>query len=546
MVCQIKSIVLTGASGFIGRHILQNLVEEYKIFAIARRSRKFANIPYHKNLHWLQCDIANWKTINEAADYIIENGGGNYLIHLAAYYDFTYKNNYEYERTNINGTKNILKLAEKINVNRFIFASSLAACDFTKNGEKVDESAILNEDYQYAWSKKVGENLVKENSGKFPCSVVRFAAVFSDWCEYAVLFKFLQSWLSSRYYSRILAGKGESAIPYIHVNDLFNLIKRIIDKSNSLKPYDVYNGSPNGSTSHKQLFEIATRYYLGESIKPIFIPKIIAYCGIVYRNLISHLHLTSSQYFERLWMLKYTDLKLNADSSYTQDVLDWRTTPRYHILRRMLFLLEKMKSHPDEWILKNEVALKRVTRRPNFLIYEQMIENKENWLEIITCQIFESSDAKFERYHQLSENDFQCYMSTLYHLLLAAVRSADRGLMIKYIDEIAIKRFAEGFEPDSICETLNVFRKVLIKNLSSIKKMKHFKRDIYDYIGLTIQLAQDEVEDLYDNLISKIPKDKIPASALIPDCKELQKMIRQLSAFYQISPESGEYYEELH
>jgi hypothetical protein len=245
-------------------------------------------------------------------------------------------------------------------------------------------------------------------------------------------------------------------------------------------------------------------------------------------------------------MVKYTDQKLNIDSSYTQSILNWQPTPRYHILRRMLFLLEKMKSHPDEWILKNEVALKRVTRRPNFLIYEQMIENKEKWLKSITDYIYSySSDARFERYHQLSENDFQCYMSTLYHLLLAAVRSADRGLMIKYIDEIAIKRFAEGFGPDAICETLNVYRKVLIKNLSSLKKLKSFKRDIYDYIGLTIQLAQDEVEDLYDNLISKIPKDKIPASALIPDCKELQKMIRQLSAFYQISPESGEYYEEL-
>jgi hypothetical protein len=42
-----------------------------------------------------------------------------------------------------------------------------------------------------------------------------------------------------------------------------------------------------------------------------------------------------------------------------------------------------------------------------------------------------------------------------------------------------------------------------------------------------------------------MPKDKISESALLPDCKELQKMIRQLSAFYQISPEEGKYYEDL-
>ncbi len=40
---------------------------------------------------------------------------------------------------------------------------------------------------------------------------------------------------------------------------------------------------------------------------------------------------------------------------------------------------------------------------------------------------------------------------------------------------------------------------------------------------------------------------KLPIHELefLPDCKELQKMIRQLSAFYQISPDEGKYYEEL-
>ena len=42
-----------------------------------------------------------------------------------------------------------------------------------------------------------------------------------------------------------------------------------------------------------------------------------------------------------------------------------------------------------------------------------------------------------------------------------------------------------------------------------------------------------------------MPRDKISESSLLPDCKELQKMIRQLSAFYQITPDDGKYYEGL-
>ena len=50
---ELPSIVITGASGLIGSYILQNLVNEYNVFAIARRSRKVANIPYHQNLQCL-------------------------------------------------------------------------------------------------------------------------------------------------------------------------------------------------------------------------------------------------------------------------------------------------------------------------------------------------------------------------------------------------------------------------------------------------------------------------------------------------------------
>ena len=67
--------------------------------------------------------------------------------------------------------------------------------------------------------------------------------------------------------------------------------------------------------------------------------------------------------------------------------------------------------------------------------------------------------------------------------------------------------------------------------------MKNIKQEIYDYIGMTTQLAQDRVEDLYQELLDKAPRDVIPDSSLLPDCKKLQELIRQLSAFYQAFPE---------
>ena len=70
--------------------------------------------------------------INEVAETIQRKGGADFILHLAAFYDFDYTDNTAYQRTNIDGTKNVIELAKLLKVNRFIFASSLAACNFPR------------------------------------------------------------------------------------------------------------------------------------------------------------------------------------------------------------------------------------------------------------------------------------------------------------------------------------------------------------------------------------------------------------------------------
>ena len=128
---------------------------------------------------------------------------------------------------------------------------------------------------------------------------------------------------------------------------------------------------------------------------------------------------------------------------------------------------------------------------------------------------------------------------------MATIRSGDRSLMLQYIDDIAMRRFAEGFQPDEICGILSLLKDIIIQELKNYGELKDFQQVVYDYVGLTLQIAQDAVEDLYETLLEKVPRDKISKSDLLPDCKKLQSMIKQLSAFYQISPEEGKYYEDL-
>jgi nucleoside-diphosphate-sugar epimerase len=529
----LKTIIITGASGFVGKYFLDAVKDDFNVIAIARRSRNEAGISYHPNIHWLQWDIGSDRLFYLVLGYIIGKGGADYLVHLAGFYNFDYKDNPEYERTNVNGTRNVLLLARKLNIKRFIFASSLAACKFVETDHVIDEKVSPDAEFHYAYSKKKGEEMVKEYSNTFNCSIVRFAAVYSDWCEYAPLYKFLGTWLGGKWDARILAGKGESSVPYIHIHDLCKLLRIIIIKDKELPRLDTYNASPDGSTTHLELFRHATRDFYGKTIDPFFLPKLLAFPGVLARIIMGKLHLIPDP-FEKLWMVKYIDQKLDIDSLYTRYTLGWEPTPRYHILRRLLYLLNNMKSHSMQWEFMNELALKRMEMRPNLRIYEQMLFLQDQIIERISGIVL-SSDQKevFGKYQDMETKDFNGFLSQLFHLLLASVRSSDRSLMLNYIDEIAMDRFAAGFECEEITNLFAIINQVVVDELLKTKDFQKLKQEIYDYIGLTIQLATDEMENIFEGLEMKLTPEKIAHMRSLHTKENRQKMIEKLSEFYQ-------------
>ena len=225
----LPGLILTGASGFVGRNFIKAAAGRYRLFCIARRSMEEAGVQPEANLRWIQVDIADRDKVLGFAQRLRDYGGVDYVVNLAGYYDFTNQEHAEYVRTNVWGTRNMLDLAKELGAKRFVFASSQAACPF---GTVVTEETPPDADIPYARSKRAGEELVQEYAPWVPGAIIRIAAVFSDWCEYPPLYTMLNNWCSGKLLeSHILAGRGLSAIPYIHVQDLAQLFLRVIEKS---------------------------------------------------------------------------------------------------------------------------------------------------------------------------------------------------------------------------------------------------------------------------------------------------------------------------
>jgi len=529
----LPGIVVTGASGFIGRHFVIAVSGKYRLFCIARRSQKEVGIPYHDNIHWLQVDVTNRESLMNVFSYIKDHGGADYVLHLAGYYDFTYKENPAYEKINVAGTRNVLDMSKSLGIKRFIFSSSLAACNFPPKGKALTEESPLDADFPYGRCKRKEETIITEYSKVFPCSIVRLAAVYSDWCEYPMLYMLLRYWLSeNKLMSRILIGSGESALPYIHIRDLIKAFLQIMKISDTLPPLTTFIASPQGSVSQNELFNTATRYYYWQEIKPFRVPKLLAFIGLIAISLLGRL--SGKETLEQPWMTKYVDKKLTVDASATYNALGWRPTPRYHILRRLLFLTEKMTGHPNNWTFRNEVIIRKVAFRKSILIYDILAQLRESLVEKIAAEVMHpKNEHRFPNYRKMYGELLKWYITLNYQLVAAAVRSRDRSIIPVYAQVIAYKRYMEGFEANEVKNLMLLIGRTMKEYLLSRPELKNSNRQVEDYVVLTSQLTADEFEDAYEIFEEQSPEQQPPANvAQLTSIENLKRILRRLEDVY--------------
>jgi len=155
-----EKIFITGANGWIGKKLLEKLLEkQFNITALIRKKDKesYELEKKHNNLHFIE---GNLEKIEKWKDKLIEV---DTLIHLAAKvhtYSKSEDEALEFQKINFEATKLIFSEAEKLGVKKGIFISSVAVSDLTKEKEKKIE-------YAYALSKLKAENFLidlNENS----------------------------------------------------------------------------------------------------------------------------------------------------------------------------------------------------------------------------------------------------------------------------------------------------------------------------------------------------------------------------------------------
>ncbi len=496
-------MILTGASGFLGRHLLDYLKDRWEVFAIARRSPLECRVSEWPGLRWFQVDIGEASHLKSVFDAILQGGGVDVVVHLAAHYDFTGEDHPEYWRTNVGGLRNVLELCKPLRIRRFFFASSVAASRFPPPGAALNEDSPPDGEHIYAVTKRVGEEMLREYGDAVPSTVIRFGAMYSDWCEYPPLYKFLETWLSRAWNARILGGKGLSAIPYFHIRDAVSFFKALLERYPLLAPGEVLVASTSGCTTHRELFQAATRAYFGREVRPLYMPRLLCGPGMAARDLLGRL--TGERPFERPWMARYIDLQMTTDASRTYERLGWKPKDRLDIVRRMPFLVENFKSNPGEWHRLNHAAMKEVRVRTNLQLHRILEQHEEAILRTVLEEI-QGPQAKWSlRYRRIDAQDLQWNVRQLLRHLTNAVLTREKAIFRRYCRDLAQLRYRQGFGVYEVVKALETTRDLCVAEVAPDAAKRGLDQALQDHVAMTFDLGIDEVQDVFEEMAASPP-----------------------------------------
>lgn len=145
-------VLVTGASGFVGTHLLEALVEQaFDVYAVSRREKFSAPII---TINITADDVTDWHSVLEGKDVV---------VHLAAkVHQFGQQSEQDYIRDNVDMTMNLAKQAAASGVKQFIFLSTIKVNGEVSDHQGFSQDSAAQPQDAYARSKWMAEQQLME------------------------------------------------------------------------------------------------------------------------------------------------------------------------------------------------------------------------------------------------------------------------------------------------------------------------------------------------------------------------------------------------
>jgi len=268
-------VLLTGANGFVGSHILDQLcVAGHSVRVLLRKSSHTSFIESRLSVVEVRYgSLDDAKSVQDAvrgADALIHCAGKTKAVRAA-----------EYDAVNVEGARNAVRAvnAEKAGVKHLIHISSLAASHPAGPEAPALETDVSAPVSEYGRSKLRAEEAVR-NSCEIPFTILRPSAVYGPRdADFLPVFKAVRRRLMP------LAGGGRMQLSVVYAEDVAASVLRCLGNPQAYrKTYNV--ACPEPCATRDFLREIAAA--MNVRAMPVSVPLALLYPVALGRELIAH------------------------------------------------------------------------------------------------------------------------------------------------------------------------------------------------------------------------------------------------------------------
>ena len=348
-------LILTGATGNLGRSLVEAFAGEFRIVGLDRD----ADAELAAEL--VEIDITSPQSVRLALEEIGEKHGRRVaaVIHLIAYFDFSGDNNPLYQKVNVEGTRNLLDALEGFEVERFIYASTMLVHRPQMPGQRIDETTPIDPQWAYPESKWQVEELIRSEAS-MPYVLLRLAGVYDAQSAVPVLTHQIARIYERKFQSHLYSGPLNAGQSMLHREDMIDAVQRTVERRSSLpSDAEILVGEPFAVGYDSLQKKIGELIHGEEDWKTLKVPAPVAKLGAHVQDkaepLIPDAIDQGKTPFIQPFMIDMADDHYALDIKRAEDWLGWH--PRHRLEDELPAMVANLKADPVAWYEHNGITV---------------------------------------------------------------------------------------------------------------------------------------------------------------------------------------------
>jgi nucleoside-diphosphate-sugar epimerase len=344
-------LLVTGSSGLIGTQAVKAFEHDFTVVGLDVKSPEET-----PGADFIQCDLTSDEDTARALAEVRQKHGDRIasVIHLAAYYDFSGEPSPLYRELTVEGTRRLQRELRKFaQVEQLVFTSTLLVMEPAEEKTEVitEKSPLEDEPWEYPRSKIETEEMIRAEHGDLPAVILRVAGVYDDEGHSIPIGQHIARIYERHLESYFFPGDPEHGTPYVHLDDLMECFRRVVERRRELGSYTVFLIAEPGLMSHRELQDTIGELIHGKEWPTIRIPKVAAKVGALAREKTEG----EEETFIKPWMVDLADAHYPVLIQRAASELGWQ--PRHRLRDTLPEMIRRLKENPKKFYETNGLPL---------------------------------------------------------------------------------------------------------------------------------------------------------------------------------------------